>query len=410
MAKYVVRYGSMRQLGVMGSRPEALRRGDRVIARTPRGVEVADVLCEATEDALAHLDNPPSGQILRRVEDDDLQALRDLDARRNEFFDTCHSEITSLALAMKLIDVELLFGGDRVVVYYLSEDRVDFRELVRILNERLKTRVEMRQVGIRDEAKLLADYGDCGKPVCCNTHLSQMPPVSMKMAKLQKATLDPTKISGRCGRLKCCLRYEYDTYEAIARELPPIGSEILTREGRGRVIGQEILAEQLLIETEDHRRKTIHATEVLTVVTRGSNRQARGGGRGRESGPGERRGNERVSERQAERAAERERSERARRPLRDEPHAFEGLSDSDSEEELVDEPLTDESWQEEETVADREEEESPSDANEEGRPRRRRRRRGRGQGGRPPQGDASESPEGSPPAESSDDGSSASPE
>jgi cell fate regulator YaaT (PSP1 superfamily) len=127
----------------------------------------------------------------------------------------------------------------------------------------------MRQIGVRDEAKLLADYGDCGKPVCCNTHLSEMPPVSMKMAKLQKATLDPTKISGRCGRLKCCLRYEYDTYELLQKDLPPVGSEVLTSKGRQRVLAHEILAQQLLVETEDRRRLLIPATDVLTVLKRG---------------------------------------------------------------------------------------------------------------------------------------------
>ena len=126
-----------------------------------------------------------------------------------------------LGLPMQLVDVEHVFGGERLVIYYLSEERVDFRDLVKALASEFQTRIEMRQIGVRDEAKLLADYGDCGKPVCCDTFLSEMPPVSMKMAKVQKATLDPTKISGRCGRLKCCLRYEYDTYEDLQRELPP---------------------------------------------------------------------------------------------------------------------------------------------------------------------------------------------
>ena len=118
---------------------------------------------------------------------------------------------------MDLIDVEILLGRERIIFYYLAEKRVDFRELVKDLARSLRTRIEMRQIGVRDEAKLLADYGDCGKPVCCNTHLTAMPPVSMKMAKLQKTTLDPAKISGRCGRLKCCLRYEFDTYRELER-------------------------------------------------------------------------------------------------------------------------------------------------------------------------------------------------
>jgi cell fate regulator YaaT (PSP1 superfamily) len=126
----------------------------------------------------------------------------------------------------------------------------------------------MRQIGVRDEAKLLADYGDCGQPICCATHLSKMPPVSMKMAKIQKATLDPTKISGRCGRLKCCLRYEFDTYLELKRELPPIGSQIVTQSGRARVLDQEILSGQLVVETEDNRRVIIDASEVLSTIKR----------------------------------------------------------------------------------------------------------------------------------------------
>jgi cell fate regulator YaaT (PSP1 superfamily) len=137
-------------------------------------------------------------------------------ARRE--LETCQRYIAKLGLLMDLVDVEHLFGGERVIIYYLAENRVDFRELVRLLAGEFQTRIEMRQIGVRDEAKLLADYGDCGVPVCCNTHLVEMPPVSMKMAKLQKATLDPTKISGRCGRLKCCLRYEFELYER--KELP----------------------------------------------------------------------------------------------------------------------------------------------------------------------------------------------
>ncbi|MDP6723428.1 MAG: regulatory iron-sulfur-containing complex subunit RicT, partial [Pirellulaceae bacterium] len=130
----------------------------------------------------------------------------------------------------------------------------------------LQTRIEMRQIGVRDEARLLADYGDCGKPVCCNTHLSKMPPVSMRMAKLQKATLDPTKISGRCGRLKCCLRYEYDTYSELQKELPPVGADAVTSNGRVRILNQEILTQQLLVSTEDNRRVLIDAAEIMSVI------------------------------------------------------------------------------------------------------------------------------------------------
>jgi len=237
-----------------------------VIARTDRGLEAGEVLCEATDQAMAQLQDPRRGQVLRRMTADDLREAERMRAGERAEFATCDAVIRELDLPMKLVEVEHVFGGERVVVYYLSENRVDFRDLVKRLAAEFQTRVEMKQIGVRDEAKLLADYGDCGKPVCCNTHLAEMPPVSMKMAKLQKATLDPTKISGRCGRLKCCLRYEYDTYEALQKELPPVGSEVVTTEGRCRVLAQELLASQLLVETEDHRRILIDAKSVLTIL------------------------------------------------------------------------------------------------------------------------------------------------
>jgi cell fate regulator YaaT (PSP1 superfamily) len=270
MAKYVVRYGVMRALGVMSARENAtFSRGTQVIARSDRGLEAAVVLCDATPEAVGHLKSPSQGQVLREMTPADSLELARILARQLEEYGVCQRHIGELALPMQLVDVEHIFGGERIVVYYLAENRVDFRDLVKALAGEFQTRIEMRQIGSRDEAKLLADYGDCGKPVCCNTHLSEMPPVSMKMAKLQKATLDPTKISGRCGRLKCCLRYEYETYEQLQKDLPPIGSDIITSRGRSRVLAHEILAQQLLVETEDHRRVLVGAGEVLTVLNRG---------------------------------------------------------------------------------------------------------------------------------------------
>ncbi len=267
MAKYVVRYGRMRLLGLFSARgQDRYARGDRVIARTSRGLEVGEVLTEADEASEAHLRESPGGQLLRAMSPDDEHEWFKLNEKLGETFRICQRHVEQLGLSMELVDIEQIFGGERLVVYYVAEKRVDFRQLVKRLAGEFQTRIEMRQIGVRDEAKLLADYGDCGKPVCCNTHLSAMPPVSMKMAKLQKATLDPTKISGRCGRLKCCLRYEFDTYEEIRRELPPVGADVVTREGRARVLGQEILAEQLLVLTEDHRRLVVDATEILSVI------------------------------------------------------------------------------------------------------------------------------------------------
>jgi cell fate regulator YaaT (PSP1 superfamily) len=268
--RYVVRYGVMRWLGVFTtSRGETFNRGDAVIARTDRGLETGEILCEATDAVVEKLPDPRRGQVLRAMSTDDRRDAQRLSEQQRREFDVCRERITSLSLPMEMVDIEHLFGGERIVIYYLSENRVDFRDLVKVLAGEFQTRIEMRQIGVRDEAKLLADYGDCGKPVCCNTHLSEMPPVSMKMAKLQKATLDPTKISGRCGRLKCCLRYEYDTYEELQKDMPPVGAEVLTRDGRMRVLAQEILSGQLLVEAEDRRRVLINAGDVLSVTASG---------------------------------------------------------------------------------------------------------------------------------------------
>lgn len=274
MPRYVVRYGLTRMLGVFSSKAsDQYRRGARVVARTSRGLEIAEVLSEATDEVAQKMSDLAGGQVLREVSADDENELSHIDSKLRKEFAICQKHVDALRLPMQLVDIERLFGGERMVVYYLSEDRVDFRELVKILASEFQTRIEMRQIGVRDEAKLLADYGDCGKPVCCNTHLFEMPPVSMKMAKVQKATLDPTKISGRCGRLKCCLRYEYDTYEELMKDLPPVGSEVVTSNGRGRILGQEILAQQLLVQMEDNRRVLIGATEILSVLKVGSGRR-----------------------------------------------------------------------------------------------------------------------------------------
>jgi len=259
----------MRIVGVfMPTNEQEYRRGDCVIVRTERGLEAGQLLCEATERAVCQLKEPTEGHILRSMTIDDAREQGRIHEQEESEFQVCLKCIAKLGLEMELVDVEHIFGGERIVVYYLADGRVDFRELVKMLAGEFQTRIEMRQIGVRDEAKLMADYGDCGKPVCCNNHLVGMPPVSMKMAKLQKATLDPTKISGRCGRLKCCLRYEFDTYEQLQKELPPVGSWVMTPAGRARVIGQEILAEQVLVETEDRLRKLV-AREEVTLLSGG---------------------------------------------------------------------------------------------------------------------------------------------
>jgi cell fate regulator YaaT (PSP1 superfamily) len=264
-SSFLARHGVMRFLGEFAPAPGVITtRGDTVILHTERGTEGGEVLCPASPQAIASIPEPTRGEILRVATPEDRNKLREIRDARNSDYDIGMRLIGQHHLQMQLVDIERIFGGERMVFYFISESRVDFRELVKSLAREFHTRIELRQIGVRDEAKLLADYGDCGKPVCCNTHMVVMPPVSMRMAKLQKSTLDPSKISGRCGRLKCCLRFEQDVYEEHQKEMPPIGSRVVTNKGQGKVLHHEILARRLLVEFEDGRRLPVSLAEVLT--------------------------------------------------------------------------------------------------------------------------------------------------
>jgi len=264
-AQYVVRHGATRFLGVFDTEAGHLYvRGSTVILKSDRGQEVGEVLCPAHPKAVELLSEPTHGRIIRPATTEDLARRDSIKEKQKSEFTIAANCVANRNLQMELVDVEHIFGGERIVFYFLAEKRVDFRELVKDLAREFQTRIELRQIGVRDEAKLKADYGDCGKPVCCNTHMAVMPPVSMRMAKLQKSTLDPSKISGRCGRLKCCLRFENDVYEEFQKDLPAVGTRVVTRTGQGRVLAQEILARRLLIEFEDGRRLPVPASEILT--------------------------------------------------------------------------------------------------------------------------------------------------
>ncbi|WP_339726963.1 regulatory iron-sulfur-containing complex subunit RicT [uncultured Gimesia sp.] len=268
VSAYIVRYGSTRLIGefTFKGQPE-LPRNASVLIKSDRGQEWGEILSPATERVRSFMKtSEPAGRIIRSVTDDDYRTRdKNRHEERNQF-QGCQELVNEHKLQMQLVDVEHLFGGERVIFYYLAEKRVDFRELVKALARKYRSRIEMRQIGVRDEAKLLADYGDCGKPVCCGTHLTEMPPVSMKMAKLQKTSLDPNKLSGRCGRLKCCLRYEYDTYKDYKKELPPIGSTVITKQGEGKVTNQEILSECVQVVYPDSRKTIVHRKEILEVI------------------------------------------------------------------------------------------------------------------------------------------------
>jgi cell fate regulator YaaT (PSP1 superfamily) len=264
-ATYLVRYGAMRLYGdFRPSFGEEYARGDRVILRSERGTEFGDVLCSATPEALSAIPDLTHGTILRTFNDDDVHRVAEIKENRDRLYDRAVDLIRQCRLAMQLVDVEELLGRERILFYFLANDRVDFRELVRAMAKDFSARIELRQIGPREDAKLLADYGDCGKPVCCNTHLIVLPAVTMRMAKLQKASLDPNKLSGRCGRLKCCLRYEQDVYEEHVKELPNIGQRVVTTDGPGKVLAQEVLAKRVMVEFEDGRRRPVKLADVLT--------------------------------------------------------------------------------------------------------------------------------------------------
>jgi cell fate regulator YaaT (PSP1 superfamily) len=276
MIKYIVRYGAMRFQGsFLYSGTESLRHGDRVIVRTTRGQEVGVVLCEfdilLSSVADLHLNlevesdsgvgvNVRGGEvvemrILRLMTIEDEAELGRIRSVEGEEFLRCRGIVQRVGIVMDLVRVERLFGGERLIVYYVADGRIDFRELVKLLASEFHTRIEMRQIGVRDETRLLADFGDCGLEVCCNLYLKDMLPVSMKMAKLQKATLDPNKVSGRCGRLKCCLRYEYDHYLETQKNLPPVGTEVTTAAGDGKIVAHELLANKVWVEIPELGKK-----------------------------------------------------------------------------------------------------------------------------------------------------------
>lgn len=304
MKKFVVRYGAMRSLGVVECDDETARgffHGVKVVVRTARGLEAATILCETNDEKIAQIPNLAGPTTLaRRADESDEYELQKIKAGEKDDFERCLKIIRRMKIEMTLVRVERIFGGERVVVYYVADGRVDFRELVRALAAEFQTRVEMKQIGVRDETKLLADVGDCGREVCCNTYLVAMPPVSMKMAKLQKATLDPTKVSGRCGRLKCCLRYEYDFYNELQEASPAINETVGTPDGRGKVVALELFAQRVVVELEDGGRQSFAVAELERRRCRHRRDESENDGETGERGPDERRAKRRFQARNGE--------------------------------------------------------------------------------------------------------------
>ena len=215
---------------------------DNVIVETARGVEFGQVVVgpkEVPEDEIV----PPLKKVLRVATDEDIASDKENKIKEEHAFEICLQEIEEHGLEMKLIDVEYTFDNNKVIFYFTADGRVDFRELVKDLAAIFKTRIELRQIGVRDEAKMIGGLGPCGKSLCCSTFLGEFEPVSIKMAKEQNLSLNPTKISGICGRLMCCLKYEHEMYEKILGRLPEIGSIVMTPQGKGIVVETNTLLE-----------------------------------------------------------------------------------------------------------------------------------------------------------------------
>lgn len=206
-----------------------------VIVETARGVEYGKVVIgrKEVDDADVVL---PLKKVIRVAGEADARIVEENRAAAKEAFGTCAAKIKEHKLGMKLIDVEYTFDRNKIIFYFTAEGRVDFRELVKDLAGVFRTRIELRQIGVRDEAKILGGIGPCGRTLCCSTWLGDFEPVSIKMAKDQSLSLNPTKISGLCGRLMCCLKYEHDHYESAKEELPSVGSRVVTTMGEGKVV------------------------------------------------------------------------------------------------------------------------------------------------------------------------------
>jgi cell fate regulator YaaT (PSP1 superfamily) len=275
-----VRFGHMRYLGEFTYPPNMpLTCGTKVVISTDRGIEIGQqvsLTCYGCDEAVsgdqmrAYAEASGGdtyrykvGRILREATDEDLIELRHIEDGVYEKLMTCRRFAKDLGLDMKVIDCEHVFGGERIIFYFLADGRVDFRELVRRLAGEYQTRIEMRQIGARDEARLNADYETCGRECCCRGFLKTLKPVSMSMAKVQMTTLDLAKVSGRCGRLKCCLRYEHEGYSTLDKKLPKIGKRVVTKDGTGRIVDRQVLAQMIRIQTDDGKFVTVFADDII---------------------------------------------------------------------------------------------------------------------------------------------------
>ena len=283
--KYMlVRYGRMDTLGFFEhDLSDIPKLPSRAVVETERGLELgfvvgglsqyksgqfklsAEQVKKYFDDSGIEFSMRQAGKCLRFATTEDVSEEKHLQKIAEEEIICCRKFIKELNLQMKVVNAEHIFGGERIIFYFMAESRIDFRELVRKLAQEYQTRIEMRQIGSRDEAKLLGDYETCGQECCCRKFLKNLKPVNMRMAKMQKATLDPAKISGYCGRLKCCLRYEDKTYTDLKKRLPKKNTKVKTEHGCGNVINTQILTQLVLVELENGDKVGVNVDEIEII-------------------------------------------------------------------------------------------------------------------------------------------------
>ena len=281
--KTLVRYGKIAAMGWFENKAgELLKTKTKVVIKTSRGLEIGNIVgpfcykhgnfkCSKRQieeyypERTKEYPLSGGGVIVRYATDEDLMEAEHLDVLAKDELKTCQKFADDMKLSMKIVDAEHLLGGERIVFYFLSEHRIDFRELVKNLARELHTRIELRQIGSRDEARLIGDYESCGLECCCRSFLKILAPVNMRMAKVQKATLDPSKISGHCGRLKCCLRYEDETYKTLKKNLPAKNTLVETESGQGHVVNTQILTQLVSVKYEDGKIEALPLEEIKII-------------------------------------------------------------------------------------------------------------------------------------------------
>ncbi|WP_099205030.1 PSP1 domain-containing protein [Scatolibacter rhodanostii] len=244
-----VRFKSTGKVYYFDPKSIQLEKGDMAIVETARGVECGEVAManrNVSDDSIVQ----PLKSLIRKATADDIRKLEENKEKEKTAFIQCEKKIADHGLDMKLVDVEYTFDNTKILFYFTADGRVDFRELVKDLAGIFRTRIELRQIGVRDEAKMLGGLGICGREFCCGSFLNGFQPVSIKMAKEQGLSLNPVKISGACGRLMCCLKYEQDAYVDLLRTTPKMGAIVLTDEGKGVVIDQNLLTQKLTVKLD----------------------------------------------------------------------------------------------------------------------------------------------------------------